>query len=557
MKSGTLERNPNQWLVLLVLCLGFFMIMLDTTIVSIAIPAMLKGLHASFDQILWVFNVYLLTYSVLLISAGRLGDIVGPRNLFAVGLVIFTAASAACALTQDANQMIAARAVQGVGGALLTPQTLTVISAIFPAHRRGAAMGVWSSVVGLATIAGPTLGGFLIKSADWRWIFYLNVPIGLVALIGAFVIVPDLRPGRRHRFDVMGVALASTGLFLLVLGLVEGQRYDWGAYLGPITIPEVLAAGVVALVGFVLWELKPAEPLLPLALFGDRTYALMVWIQGLTAFGMLGFFVPVVILLQSVLRMDAFTAGLTLAPMSLAAMITAPAAGRMADRFGGKYVLLAGLCLFAAGLGLMIPAISVDATQASFLLPTIVAGLGLGLTLAPLVAEAMRNIPSRQAGAASGMLNTSRQLGGLIGTAVTGAVLQNRLATGLPEQARITAAHLPASVRERFIDAFTNVARSGFQVAPGQTGGADLPAGLPAPMAAILQQAADEVFANGFVIALKPTLMVPLAVVAVGALSCLAALRGAKAAQHAVPHPDEAAYPAVAAGAEQPATRRS
>ncbi|HEX7262660.1 MAG TPA: DHA2 family efflux MFS transporter permease subunit [Candidatus Dormibacteraeota bacterium] len=521
------DRTVSPWLVLLVLCLGFFMIMLDTTIVAIAVPALLKGLDASLDQILWLFNAYLLAYAALLITAGRLGDVWGPRNLYLAGLVVFTAASLACAFAQTADQLIAARIVQGIGGAMLTPQTLTMISAIFPPERRGAAMGVWSGVVGLATVAGPTLGGLLIRYFDWRAIFYLNVPIGIVALAATLVLVPDLRPGRKHSLDIAGVILATVGLFLLVFALVEGQRYDWGMFWGPITIPEILVAGLVVIVAFVLWERVPNEPLVPLGLFRDRNYSVMVGIQGLAAFGMLGFFLPVVILLQSVLGMDAFTAGLTLAPMSLAAMVAAPPAGRVADRFGGKYIVVAGLCLYAAGLGLTISAVSLDATRLTFLAPTIVCGLGLGLTLAPLVAEAMRRIPAEQTGAASGVLNTMRQLGGLIGTAVTGAVLQSQLAIALPDQARRVASGLqvPQDIKTRFINSFDGVSRSGFQVAPGQLGVSGLPTGMPESLAALLRHAAHEVFVQAFINSSRPALVVPLAVVALGAVCGLLAAR--------------------------------
>ncbi|HEX7158527.1 MAG TPA: cyclic nucleotide-binding domain-containing protein, partial [Edaphobacter sp.] len=309
--------------------------------------------------------------------------------------------------------------------------------------------------------------------------------------------------------------------------LVEGQRYDWGTFWGPLTIPEVLIAGLVVLVGFVVWEQVPEEPLIPLSLFRDRNYSVMVGIQGLTAFGMLGFFLPVVILLQSVLGMDAFTAGLTLAPMSIAAMFAAPLAGRMADRFGGKYIVVAGLCLYATGLGLTISAVSLDATQATFVVPTIVCGLGLGLTLAPLVAEAMRRISPAQTGAASGLLNTMRQLGGLIGTAVTGAVLQNRLAASLPDEARAVASSLrvPDEIKARFVDAFSGVSRGGFQVAAGQLGVSGLPAGMPASLASVLRRAAHEVFVQSFITSARPTLVVPLAVVAFGAFCCLFAVR--------------------------------
>src|ERR671937_3300073 len=278
MNRSEPQTDTNPWVVLLVLCMGFFMILLDTTIVNIAIPSIIDALQASLDQILWVLNAYILVYAVLLITAGRLGDMYGQRTLFAAGRALFTLASAFCGLAQDTNQLILARVIQGIGGALLTPQTLAMLTMIFPPQRRGAAFGLWGAVAGVAAVAGPTLGGFLVSYIDWRWIFYVKVPVGIIALFGAFFIVPDLRPGRRHRLDVVGVVLASAGLFGIVFGLVEGQRYDWGAFLGAITIPEVIGAGVIVWVLFMAWEMFQAEPLVPLSLFTNRNYSLMNWV---------------------------------------------------------------------------------------------------------------------------------------------------------------------------------------------------------------------------------------------------------------------------------------
>src|SRR6195256_3713849 len=205
------ESRSNPWLVLVVLVTGFFMIMLDTTIVNVALPAMRAGLNTTLDQILWVLNAYILVYAVLLITAGRLGDLYGQRNLFAIGLLIFTVASALCGLSQNAGELIAARVLQGIGGAILTPQTLAIITTLFPPERRGAAFGVWGGVAGLATIAGPTVGGAIVTYIDWRWIFFVNVPIGIAALIATFAIVPDLRPGRRHGWGGVGIFLGTGG----------------------------------------------------------------------------------------------------------------------------------------------------------------------------------------------------------------------------------------------------------------------------------------------------------------------------------------------------------
>src|SRR6266536_2584888 len=228
MVGSMAKLRGNPWAVLVVVSLGFFMTLLDLTIVNIAIPNMIDRLHASLDAVLWVLNAYALVLAVLVITAGRLGDLLGPRTMFVAGIVVFTAASAACGLAPGAGALIGFRAVQGLGAAMLMPQTLAIVTMTFPPERRGAAFGVWGGVAGLATITGPTLGGAIITYTDWPWIFFINVPLGIGALIATFAIVPDLRPGRRQGWDLVGVALATAGLFGIVFGLIEGQRYNWG-----------------------------------------------------------------------------------------------------------------------------------------------------------------------------------------------------------------------------------------------------------------------------------------------------------------------------------------
>ena len=515
------EKQRNPWLVVVVLVTGFFMIMLDTTIVNVAIPAMSAGLNTTLDQILWVLNAYILTYAVLLITAGRLGDLYGQRNLFAIGLAIFTVASALCGFAQDANQLIAARVLQGIGGAVLTPQTLSILTVLFPPERRGAAFGVWAGVAGLATLTGPTVGGAIVTYIDWRWIFYVNVPIGIAALVATFVIIPDLRPGRRHGWDIVGIILSTAGLFGVVFGLIEGERFSWGeigSYV--ITIPEVIVAGAALLVLFVIWERSQAEPLVPLSLFEERNFAVANWIAASIAFGMMSLFLPIVIYLQSVRGFSALTAGLTLAPMSLTSMVVAPFAGRMADRVGGKYILMAGILLFAIGFGSLTFVAGPDSTWIDFLGPAIVSGAGMGMTFAPMTTVAMRDISPRMAGAASGVLNTTRQVGAAVGSAVVGALLQNNLATALHDQAVSHAGALPAAYREQFIAAFSSVASNGFEIGTGQNG-AKLPAGLPPGVAQQLTTLAHDVFVTAYIDALKPTLVVPIAVLALTALSAL------------------------------------
>jgi EmrB/QacA subfamily drug resistance transporter len=522
-------RPTNPWLVLVVLTTGFFMIMLDTTIVNVAIPAMSAGLNTTLDQILWVLNSYILVYAVLLITAGRLGDLYGQRTLFAIGLAIFTVASALCGFAQDANQLIVARILQGVGGALLTPQTLAMLTSLFPPERRGAAFGIWAGVAGLATLAGPTLGGAIVTYIDWRWIFFVNVPIGIAALVATFAIIPDMRPGRRHGWDIVGVILATGGLFGVIFGLIEGERFDWGeigSYV--ITIPEIIGAGALMLVLFVIWERYQAEPLVPLSLFENRNFAVTNWIAAAIAFGMMSLFLPIVIYLQSVRDFSALTAGLTLAPMSLTSMVVAPFAGRLADRIGGKYILMTGIFVFAIGFGTLTYVAGPDSTWINFLVPAIVAGAGMGMTFAPMTTVAMRNISPRMAGAASGVLNTTRQVGAAVGSAIVGALLQNRLAITLHDQAVSHAAALPPAYRDQFVKAFSSVAANGFQIGTGQNG-AKLPSGLPPAVQQQLTTLAHDVFVSAYIDAMKQTLVLPIAVLVLTAFTALLIQRRARA----------------------------
>src|SRR5437763_7604038 len=527
------QARTNPWLVLVVLTTGFFMILLDTTIVTVAIPAMSAGLNTTLDQILWVLNAYILVYAVLLITAGRLGDLFGQRNLFAIGLFVFTLASALCGLSQNVTELILARILQGIGGALLTPQTLAIIASLFPPERRGAAFGIWGGVAGLATITGPTLGGAIITYIDWRWIFFINVPIGIGALIATFLIIPDLRPGRRHGWDVPGVILATSGLFAVVFGLIEGQRYSWGQITSyPVTIPEVIGGGVFLVVAFILWERFQVEPLVPLSLFEDRNFAVANWIAAAISFGMLSLFLPITIYLQSVRDFTALQAGLTLAPMSLTSMFVAPFAGRLADRIGGKYILMTGITVFAIGTASLTYVAGPDSTWINFLVPAIIAGAGMGMTFAPMTTVAMRNISPRMAGSASGVLNTTRQLGAAIGSSVVGALLQNHLATALHDQAVSHAASLPASFRQQFINAFSSVSSHGFEIGTGQNG-AKLPAGLPPAVAHQISVLAHDVFVSAFIDAMKSTLIVPIGFLAFTALTTVLIKRRQPPAQKA------------------------
>ena len=516
------KLQGNPWAVLVVVSLGFFMTLLDLTIVNIAIPNMIDKLHASLDAVLWVLNAYALVLAVLVITAGRLGDLLGPRTMFVAGIAVFTVASAACGFAPGAGWLIAFRAVQGLGAAMLMPQTLALVTMTFPPDRRGAAFGVWGAVAGLATIAGPTLGGLLVTAFDWRWIFFVNLPIGAAVLGVTFFIIPGFQPGRRHRFDILGVGLASLSLLAICYGLVEGQRYNWGTVTGFISIPLIIAAGVVLLAAFLVVQKKrqDREPLVPFALFRSRNFTLMNWVSGTLSIGMLGIFLPLTIYLQSALGFSALKAGLTLAPSSVVMIVLAPILGRLTDKIGGKYILMTGLTLFAVGMGWVVLIATPHSAWYDFLAPLIVAGLGMGGTFPPMTTVAMRDVDPRVAGAASGVLNTVRQVGSVIGTAAVGALLQNRLVSSLTSQATTASASLPPQARGPFVSGFRHAASTG--LIGGAPAASAAPAGASPGLAAQLHRLGAEVFSAGYVHAMRWTMVLPIAVVALAAVSCLA-----------------------------------
>jgi EmrB/QacA subfamily drug resistance transporter len=542
-------KPARPWLSLIVLCLGTFAVLLDATIVNVALPSIITDLHASLDQALWVVNAYLLVFAGLLIVAGRLGDMFGPRRLFVIGLALFAAASALCGAAQSPGQLIAARVLQGVGAAALTPQAMVIIQAVFPRERMGTAFGVFSSMVGLAAVSGPTLGGVLTTYLSWRWVFYVNLPIAAAGIVLAYRFVPDVRTGRRPRLDLIGALLATTGLSAVVYGVIEGQRYDWGTVRYGITIGEIIGAGLVILAAFVAWERRHREPLMPLGLFRSRTFAIMVLLNVVVQFALQSMLLVNSINLQSVLGMTAVRAGLTSLPLTLALTALAPFAGRLTDRFGGKYVLMAGLVVFAAGIAGIAAVSSTNATSLTFAPVLAVAGLGMGAIFAPLASEAMRAAPARLAGAASGVLNTGRQLGGTLGGAITGAVLASQLTAAMHLRAVADAHLLPAAARPGFVAGFAQAARSGLQVGRGQSV-ASPPHGVPPRLVTELRQLIRDVFTHGYIAAIRPTLAISVAVLLAGAAGCLL-LRRHTAAPTAVTIPP-AAVTSLPAGAASP-----
>ncbi|HWH01497.1 MAG TPA: MFS transporter [Pilimelia sp.] len=541
-----MTRRASPWLALASLALGAFMIGVSTTSMNTALPAIGTGLDATFDELLWALNVYSLVLAAFMITAGRMGDLYGQKRLYLLGLAVFALASVACGLAQSPGQLIAARVGQGIGGALLSPQTLSMISWIFPPERRGAANGVWGAVAGIAVAAGPGLGGLVVTALGWRWVFLLNVPICVLTAVCAALLIPRLGGGRRHRLDLAGAALATVGLFLVTYGLLEGQSHDWGPVWGPVPIPAVVGAGVVVLGVFVVVERgrQEREPLLPYAILADRNFSLMgvVTVTLVAAVGAMLLLLS--IYLQSALGMSALAAGLVMAVAPAVSTGIAPVAGRLTDRLGGKYVLVVGLALFAAGLVQVLAVARADGSWLDLLPGLVVVGVAMGVTFAPPPTIAMYGIAPSLAGAASGTLNTIRMFGATIGAAAVGAVVQARLETSVRAEAAARAAQLAPELREPFVAGIARASAGGVEI-DRQRFVAEVAAGLPDVAAAALREAADEVFRAGLTGAVRTTLLVPAALLLASVVITLAV-------RHRPPAPVAAPGSAASATAAAP-----
>ncbi|MGY0061973.1 MFS transporter [Streptomyces sp. LZ34] len=515
-EQPTTQSVQRPWLVLAIMCIGFFMSLLDGSIVNVAIPTLIDSLDASYDQVLWVIDGYLLVFSVLLITTGRLGDIYGYRRLYVIGIVGFTVASALCGLADSPGRLLAARALQGLAGALLFPQVISSILTIFPPRQRGRAFGLFGAIVGFAPVVGPVVGGFLLAHLSWRWIFFINVPIGIATAVLALTFAPPMRSGRTHRLDLVGVALATAGLSGIVFGLIEGERYDWGTIAGPISIASVIVAGVVLLVVFVLWQQRQQrqreEPLMPLALFRARNFAVGNWVGFVFQLGMIGIMFVLVLYLQMARGYSALETGLVVLPNAVLTVVGSAYAGRLSDKFGGKYILMAGVTLLAVGL-LVLVAMAGPTSSAWSLLPGLtIIGIASGATFAPLQQATMDGVDPRLAGAASGVSSTTRQVGGVLGTAVLGALLSARLSSTLHSEAEKRAGRLPEQLRTRFID---NSAAAGQHFRPPTA-----PDGLTPAATRLYERVTSDTFATGFVGAMRTTFVACAVVLVAAALFC-------------------------------------
>ncbi|MFC4945724.1 DHA2 family efflux MFS transporter permease subunit [Pseudonocardia sp. GCM10023141] len=454
-ESGPPALPTNPWPALWALVLGFFMILVDSTIVSVATPAILADLHTDVNAVVWVTSAYLLAYAVPLLITGRLGDRFGPRQVYLVGLTVFTLASLWCGLTNSIGGLIAARVVQGLGAAMMTPQTMAVITRTFPPQSRGQAMGLWGAAAGVATLVGPILGGVLVDTVGWQWIFFINVPVGVVGLVLAIRLVPSL-PTSARRFDLLGVALSAIGMFLLVFGIQEGQTYDWGTIAGPISVWSLIIAGVVVLAAFLFWQARNRrEPLLTLGLFKDRNFSLANVAISSVGFAITGMMFPFMFYAQGVLGLSPTNAALLTVPMAVISGGLAPFVGKLTDAVHPRWIAGFGLLCFSVAVlwlaGIMTPTTPIW----ELLLPMALLGVANGFVWAPISSTATRNLPLEHAGAGSGVYNTTRQIGAVLGSAAIAVLIQARITANLPGtggggSAETGISHLPPALHDGF-----------------------------------------------------------------------------------------------------------
>jgi EmrB/QacA subfamily drug resistance transporter len=410
------KRKSNGW-TLAIVSVALFMAVLDNLVVSVALPTIHRELGASIQSLEWTVNAYVLAYAVLLLTGAALGDRFGRKRMFVIGLAIFTAASAAAALAPNTDLLVAARAVQGAGAAIVTPLTLTLLAAAFPAERRGMAIGVWSGISGIAVAIGPLIGGAVVQGISWHWIFWINVPLGIVLIPLAARRLTESR-GPYGTLDLPGLGLASTGAFGVVFGLVRAQSLGWTSA----TVLLSMIGGAVLLVGFVLQELRTSEPMLPMPFFAKRSFAVTNVASFSMYFGMFGSIFFLSQYMQNVLHNSPLQAGLKLLVWTGATMVVAPLAGVFSERFGSRPFMFAGLALQAGALAWIASMASPTLPYSHMIVPFVMAGAGMALVFAPSANAVLASVRTEQAGQASGANNAIREVGGVFGVAVLASI---------------------------------------------------------------------------------------------------------------------------------------
>jgi EmrB/QacA subfamily drug resistance transporter len=429
MRAKILDPDFRKWLTLLAVAFGLFMIMLDNTVVNVALPSIRKDLGISISELEWVVNGYALTFGVLLLTGGKLADLLGRRRIFIVGLVIFTASSFFCGFANSASVLIGARVVQGIGAALMNPATLSIITATFPPRQRGTAIGIWAGVSALALAFGPLVGGAITEHINWSWIFYINVPIGALGIVAARVFIDESRDtSHEQRLDLPGLVSSGIGLFALTYALIQSNERGWGDTL----VLSLFGVAAVALVVFVLLEHRQRLPMLDLSLFRNPTFASANTVMFLIGLAMFGMFFFVSLFLQNVLRYSPMQAGATFLPMTLLIIVVAPLAGRFSDTLGARALMVPALALLTVSL-VLFSLLDEHSTFWALLPALLVGGFGMAMAMSPTTSAAMAAVPVDKAGVGSAVINSMRQVGGAVGLAVLGAILATRTSFTHPE----------------------------------------------------------------------------------------------------------------------------
>jgi EmrB/QacA subfamily drug resistance transporter len=442
VRARILAEENRKWWTLGALCFALFMIMLDNTVVNVALPAIQRELGISRAVLEWTVAAYALTFASLLLTGGKLGDLLGRRLIFVIGLVVFTGSSLLCGLSHTGTELIAARAVQGIGAALMMPATLSIISATFAVRERGTAIGIWAGVSAMALAIGPLLGGIITEHISWNWIFYVNVPIGTIGVFVALLVVPESRDtSREQRLDLPGLLSSGIGLFALVYALIEANQYGWTSA----RIIGLFVVAAVSLVTFVLLELHQRLPMLDLSLFRSGTFAGANLVAILVTLAMFGIFVFFPIYMQSFRGWSPTQAGAALLPWTLMIVVFAPIAGKLSDRVGSRWLMAGGMSVVAVCC-LLLSTVNLHSTFWHMLPAFLLGGLGMSFVMTPMSAAAMGAAPVDKAGVASGVLNTFRQVGVALGIAITGAIIADRAAK---------AAAGGASPPQAFVDGLT------------------------------------------------------------------------------------------------------
>ncbi len=437
--------TTRQWLALVVLALGLAIVIIDGTIVNVILPSISRDFKANLRDLQWINSVYALAYAALIVTFGRIGDQFGRRLLFVIGVVVFVAGSVLSGAAPSIGFLIAARALQGLGAAMTSPSTLSIISGTFTGRMRGVAFGVWGAVAGAAAALGPLLGGWLTTAASWRWAFYINVPIGVIAVIGAWLLVDESKAkGRRATIDIPGIILITVGVGALVLALIQGQAYGWisprngfaiGAWVWPFRGFSLSLAGfvvaVLGIAGFVLWEqrmqARGREPLFDFTLLKYKSFRFGLLTVAIVALGEFGVIFVLSLYLQGVLGYTALATGLTFLPFAALTLFVAPTAGLLSARFGPKWVVTVGMLFEAVFIFVLSRVLGVDTHQGTIILIMLGYGVGVGLAIAQLTNIVLSEVPPDRLGAGSGANNTLRQVGAALGIAVIGAVLASTL----------------------------------------------------------------------------------------------------------------------------------